>query len=194
MGDLKYRDISGPEGVPDGKISPEYDRVPLGNSLPRYQYGAQLNAGWRGIDFSLAIQGVGKQNAYLDAAMVQPLRDNYGNIPSIIEGDYWSPFNTPAANASAFYPRLSSVSKSNNYAISDHWMFNGHYLRLKNVSVGYTFPTKWFSTTPVEKLRVYASASDLFCISSFPKGWDPEMGVSSYPITTSLIFGLQVNF
>ena len=126
--------------------------------------------------------------------MVQPLRDNYGNIPSIIEGDYWSPFNTPAANASAFYPRLSSVSKSNNYAISDHWMFNGHYLRLKNVSVGYTFPTKWFSTTPVEKLRVYASASDLFCISSFPKGWDPEMGVSSYPITTSLIFGLQVNF
>ena len=194
VGDLKYRDISGPDGVPDGKISPEYDRVPLGNSLPRYQYGAQINAGWRGIDFSMAIQGVGKQNSYIEVAMVQPLRDNYGNTPAIIEGDYWSPFNTAEANASVFYPRLSSVSKSNNYATSDHWLFNGYYFRLKNLSIGYTLPQTWLRSLSVEKLRLYASASDLFCISNFPKGWDPEMGVSSYPITTSLVFGLQINF
>lgn len=194
VGDLKYRDISGPDGVPDGKISPEYDRVPLGNSLPRYQFGAQFNGEWKGIDVNIAFQGVGKQNSYLETAMVQPLRDNYGNIPSILEGDYWSPFNSVAENAKVFYPRLSSVSKSNNYATSDHWIFNGAYLRLKNVSLGYTLPKKWTKTLTMEKVRVYVNASDLFCISKFPKGWDPEMGVSSYPITTSLLFGLQVNF
>lgn len=194
VGDLKYRDISGPDGVPDGKISPEYDRVPLGNSLPRYQYGAQINAGYKGIDLSIALQGVGSQNSYLDAAMVQPLRDNYGNIPSIIEGKYWSPFSTDEANAAAFYPRLSSVSKSNNYATSDHWIFNGHYLRLKNVTLGYSLPSNWLKPLSIQKVRVYASASDILCISDFPKGWDPEMGVSSYPITTSVLLGLQVNF
>lgn len=194
VGDLKYRDISGPQGVPDGKISPEYDRVPLGNSLPRYQFGLQLAGEWRGIDLNIVFQGVGKQNSYMDAAMVQPLRDNYGNIPSIIDGDYWSPLNSVEENKSVFYPRLSSVSKSNNYAISDHWIFNGAYLRLKNLSLGYTLPKKWTDLLTIEKVRVYASASDLFCISNFPKGWDPEMGVSAYPITTSLLFGLQVNF
>ena len=194
VGDLKYRDISGPDGVPDGKISPEYDRVPLGNSLPRYQFGVQLGAEWKGFDLNMAFQGVGKQNSYLETAMVQPLRDNYGNIPSIIEGNYWSPLNSAEENASAFYPRLSSVSKSNNYATSDHWIFNGAYLRMKNLSLGYTLPKKWMDALTIEKVRVYASASDLFCISNFPKGWDPEMGVSSYPITTSLLFGIQVNF
>lgn len=193
VGDLKYRDISGPDGVPDGKISPEYDRIPLGNSLPRYQFGMQLGAEWKGIDLNIALQGVGKQNSYMDAAMVQPLRDNYGNIPSIVEGDYWSPFNSAEQNASVFYPRLTSVSKSNNYAISDHWIFNGAYLRLKNLSLGYTLPKKWTDLMQIEKVRVYASASDLFCISNYPKGWDPEMGVSAYPITTSLLFGIQVH-
>lgn len=65
LGDVKYKDISGPDGVPDGKISPEYDRVLLGGSLPRFQYGGSLNLGYKGFDFSLAFQGVGRQNARL---------------------------------------------------------------------------------------------------------------------------------
>lgn len=194
VGDLKYRDISGPDGVPDGKISPEYDRVVLGNSLPRFQYGGTLNASWKGIDLSVAFQGIGKQNSYLDRAMVEPLRGNYGNIPAIIEGNYWSPFNTAEENASVKYPRLTNVSKNNNYAVSDYWMFEGSYFRLKNITLGYTLPVAWTKHVGIQKTRLYFSASDLFCISDYPDGWDPEMGVSAYPITTSLVMGIQVNF
>lgn len=194
VGDLKYRDISGPNGVPDGVISSEYDRVPLGNSLPRFQYGGTINLGWKGIDMSIAFQGIGKQNAYLDRAMVEPLRDNYGNIPAIIEGKYWSVFNTEAENRAATYPRLTNTTKGNNYAISDFWMFNGRYFRLKNVTLGYTLPAEWTKKACIQKARFYFSASDLFSIDNYPKGWDPEMGVSAYPITTSLIVGVNLKF
>ena len=194
VGDLKYRDISGPDGKPDGKISPEYDRVPLGNSLPRYQYGGQFSCAWRGIDFSLAFQGIGKQLSYMTTEMVQPLRDNYGGFPAIIDGQYWSVFNTAEQNASAKYPRLTSAHKDNNYTTSDFWLFNGGYFRLKNITLGYTFPDRWMSKARIKSLRVYATANDLFCIDNYPKGWDPEMGVSSYPITTSVLLGLSIKF
>lgn len=194
LGDVKYKDISGPDGVPDGKISPEYDRVLLGGSLPRYQYGGSLNLGYKGFDLSLAFQGIGRQNARLSTAMVQPLRANWGNTPSIIEGNYWSEKNTEAQNAQAFYPRLTYANANNNYAMSDYWLFNGRYFRLKNMTFGYTLPTAWTEKVMIKKARVYVAANDLFCISKYPSGWDPEMGSSSYPITTSLLFGLSVNF
>ncbi len=194
VGDLKYRDISGPDGVPDGIISPEYDRVPLGNSLPRFQYGGTLHGSWKGIDLSVAFQGIGKQNAYLDRAMVEPLRNNYGNIPAILEGKYWSVFNTAAENLAAEYPRLTNTTKGNNYATSDFWIFDGRYFRLKNVTLGYTLPGQWTRKASIQKARIYFSASDLFSIDNYPKGWDPEMGVSAYPITTSLVVGVNLKF
>lgn len=194
VGDLWYRDISGPDGVPDGKISAEYDRVPLGNSLPRFQYGGNINVGYKDFDLSIAFQGIGKQNVRMERQMVEPLRSNYGNVPDIYDGHYWSLFNTDEQNAKAKYPRLTNSNADDNHAVSDFWLFNGRYFRLKNLTLGYTLPQILTRKASIEKIRVYASASDLFCISKYPSGWDPEMGVSSYPITTSLVFGLSVNF
>lgn len=194
VGDLIYEDISGPDGVPDGIINAEYDRVPLGNSLPRFQYGGQFSCAWRGLDFSLAFQGIGKQQSYIASEMVQPLRDNYGGFPAILEEGYWSWFNTAEQNAVAKYPKLTYANRSNNYATSTFWMFDGSYFRLKNVTLGYTFPQKWMSKAKIKSLRVYATASDLLSLDGYPVGWDPEMGVSSYPITTSLLLGLSIKF
>ncbi len=194
VGDVKYVDLSGPDGVPDGKISPEYDRVVLGNQYPRFQFGGNINLGFRSWDMSIAFQGIGKKNSYMGSAMVQPLRDNYGNIPAIIEDQYWSVFNTDEQNARARYPRLTKTGISNNYAISDYWLFNGAYFRLKNVTLGYTLPETVTRYVGMKKVRVYVSASDLFCLSHYPKGWDPEMGYTSYPITTSVLAGLSIKF
>lgn len=191
VGDIRYKDISGPDGVPDGKINSD-DKVPLGNSLPRWQYGGTVNLGWKGIDFSMAFQGIGRRTSYMATEMVQPIRDNSGNIPAIIDGKYWSPFNTDEQNRNAKYPRLSNTGKSNNYQTSDFWLFNGGYFRLKNVTLGYTLPRKWTQKIRMSNVRLYVSASDLFCISDYPKGWDPEMGVTSYPITTSILVGLSL--
>lgn len=194
LGDIKYKDISGPDGVPDGKISPEFDRVLLGGSLPRFQYGGSLLLGYKGFDCSMAFQGIGRQNVRMTTNMVQALRANWGNTPAIIDGNYWSEKNTSEQNSQVFYPRLTSTNAKANYAMSDYWLFNGRYFRMKNVTLGYTLPQSWTEKVTIKQARIYVAANDLFCISQFPQGWDPEMGSSSYPITTSILFGLSVNF
>ena len=94
----------------------------------------------------------------------------------------------------AQYPRLTNVNANANYEVSDFWMFNGRYFRMKNITLGYTLPKSWLASVGIKHVRAYVSANDLFCISKYPKGWDPEMGVNSYPITTTLLFGVSVNF
>lgn len=194
VGDVKYKDISGPGGKPDGVISPEYDRVLLGNSQPRFMYGGTLFGAYKGFDLNIAFQGIGKRNVRMSEAMVQPLQNQWGSIPGILEGNYWSSFNTTEQNTAARYPRLTYVNADSNNTMSTFWMFNGRYFRLKNIALGYTLPTSLTKKVLINQLRFYVSASDLFCFSNYPTGWDPERGTSSYPITTSLLFGLSVNF
>jgi TonB-linked SusC/RagA family outer membrane protein len=193
-GDIKYKDISGPEGVPDGKISPEYDKVLLGGSLPRYMYGANIQLSYKNFDLGIVLQGVGKQNSVKHSNMVRPLQENWGSIPALIDGNYWSVNNTEEQNLNAEFPRLSSNASGNNYTMSDYWLFNGGYLRLKNISLGYRIPEKVCNILHLRGARVFTNVSDLFTIDNYPKGWDPEVASSGYPITTSIIFGLSVKF
>ena len=193
-GDVRYKDISGPDGVPDGKISPEYDRVLLGGSQPRYQYGASMQAGYKNWDLGIVLQGVGKQNARLSSDIVRPLSENFGNFPSILDGNTWSKYNTPEQNNAAKYPRYSNTSAGNNYTMSDFWLISGAYFRLKNISAGYTMPNSWAKKIHIQGVRIYASVNDLFAIHHFPRGWDPEQSQFGYPITTSYVFGASVKF
>ncbi|HBL75300.1 MAG TPA: SusC/RagA family TonB-linked outer membrane protein [Prolixibacteraceae bacterium] len=193
-GDVKYKDISGPDGVPDGSITPEYDRVLLGGSLPRYMYGANIRLEYKGFDFSMVIQGVGKQNVRLEGLMVQPLMENWGHVPKILDGNFWSMYNTQEENLMVKYPRISQTSRGNNFAMSDYWLINGAYLRLKNISLGYTLPKSIVQSIKMNNVRFYATISDLYTFDNFPKGWDPEVSSSGYPITSSFIFGVAVKF
>jgi len=193
-GDVKYVDISGPQGVPDGKITPDYDRVLLGGSLPRYLYGGNINLGFKGFDLSMMFQGVGKQTSRLTENMVKPFLSAWTNAPAIIDGNYWSVNNTEQQNLSAKYPRLSyTAAENNNYKMSDYWLSNGAYLRLKNVVLGYTIPQRVVSKAKLKDVRVYISATDLFSFDHLPKGWDPETTYSSY-ISKTFNFGLSVKF
>lgn len=194
LGDVKYKDISGPDGVPDGKISPEYDRVLLGGSLPRFMFGGTANVSYKGIDFSMAFQGIGKQNVRYTEKMVRPLIGEWAAAPSLIEGKYWSTYNTDMQNKNAVYPRITNVNAGVNYAMSDFWMFNGRYVRLKNITLGYTLPKELTKIVFIDRMRVYISANDLFQLSKYPKGWDPEMSGTGYPVTKSILFGLSLKF
>ena len=194
VGDIKYVDISGPDGVPDGKISSEYDRVLLGGSLPRYMYGMNLSASYKGFDISMMLQGVGKQNVRINREMVEGLKDNWTGFPAILEGNYWSVNNTEEENLNAKYPRLTRTNVEANMAMSDFWLFNGRYLRMKSLTVGYTLPSALTKKISMETVRFYVSGNDLFCISNYPYGWDPEVSVTGYPITMSVLLGVSVNF
>lgn len=189
VGDMKYRDISGPNGVPDGKISPEYDRVYLGGSLPQWTYGGTIRLGYKGLDFGLSIQGVGKQNSSM-LDFTDYNTGNWGRFPNVLDGQTWSNYNTPEQNEAAIYPRYTETNKGLNRAMSSFWLFNGGYMRLKNVTVGYTIPERFARKALMKSCRLYVSGTDLWCLNRYPKGWDPE----GLGIVTTLIGGVSVNF
>lgn len=139
-GDVKYKDISGPNGTPDGRISPEYDKVLLGGSLPRFVYGGNINLNFKNFDLSLMFQGVGKQLSRLESKMVYQIVQWY-NFPEFLDGNYFSEYNSAEKNKKARYPRLSQAGfLGNNYEMSDFWLIDGSYFRVKNVTLGYQLP------------------------------------------------------
>lgn len=186
-GNIRYQDING-----DGIITASGDRVRLGNSLPEMQYGGSLWAEWKGFDFNLSFQGIGHQLVYWSWADKPYNNQAYACPLNLIES-HWSPTATDEENAKAKYPKLTT-NDANIYANSDFYLFNGAYMRIKNISLGYTIPSNITKKFFVNKLRVYFSANDLPAFSKYPEGYDPEWDRSSDLITSSYIFGLNVSF
>ena len=197
-GDIKYKDQltvdTNNDGIPDkgdGVINTD-DQVVLGGSLPKYQYGGTLSLQYKGFDFGMTFQGIGEQTFYLNPNTYAKSFDAGNSPPSLIDGNYWSVYNTQEKNAAADYPRLGFNNSSNNFRFSDFWLKNGAYLRIKNISLGYTLPNDVIKGIGLSKLRVYVSGNDLFTFDNLPNGIDPEQG-GTYLITKSFLLGLKIN-
>ncbi|NQX39328.1 TonB-linked outer membrane protein, SusC/RagA family [Pedobacter steynii] len=197
-GDVKYKDVNG-----DGIINDD-DVVPIGASrVPSMIYGFGFSVVWKGFDVNIHLQGAGSSSYFINGPSVYPFAEGgWGNVLT----DLGNPKNRwiskeisgdPATeNPNAKYPRLSYGGSGNNYRTSTYWLRDGAYLRLKNVELGYTLPSKLMSSIHVNKARVYVMGYNLAVWDSL-KIWDPELGSGDgmrYPISKTITLGLNVNF
>jgi TonB-linked SusC/RagA family outer membrane protein len=198
-GDVRYSDISGNEGVPDGKINATYDRTILGSSLPHFVFGGTINLGWKNFGISVLFNGVGKQNSMVTQDMVRPFVSQWLSAPGVLHKsdgtrNYWSVYNTVEQNQNVSYPRLSYTSaEKSNYEVSDYWLMNGAYFRIKNINISYTLPQRALDKAGIKGLRIFLNTDDPFCFDNYLKGWDPEAGPSTY-IAKTFTLGVDLNF
>lgn len=190
-GDIRYIDRNG-----DGVIKEEDDRFILGNPYPRYTYGFTYTANWKGLDLSIFIQGVGKRSMWIRGEGVEAFHNSNEGPVMDYHIDRWTP-----ANPDASYPRLTIGTESaNNAAKSDFWIEDASYLRLKNIQLGYTIPSRFTDQLGVNKFRAYITGQNLLTFTKLKAGYDPEVNSSEasngrvYPITKVLAIGLSVNF
>ena len=194
-GDIKYADISGPDGVPDNVVD-EYDRTVIGNRFPNFEYSVSLGASWKGFDLSLLGQGVSGVDHYASGWGLRPF---YQGTP--ISQDYidnmWTEEHTNAK-----YPRLyfADMGGTKNQRESTYWLYDGSYFRLKNLTFGYTLPKALTQKAKIQRLRVYFSGDNLLTFTKFPQGGDPERNYNStkgtrlvyYPQNRIISFGINL--
>ena len=189
-GDLKYVDING-----DGKIDAENDRFYAGSSVPRWTFGLNLNAAWKGFDLSLFFNGQFKAYRYFDAYEVEGAFVGDSSHPATIWRDSWT-YNKSNPKMPRLFTDTNSPSSSRN-VVSTFWLKNVSYCRLKNLQLGYTLPKSALEFLHVNKVRVYYSCENLFTIDNLDINVDPEatsQRLSSYPLLRTHSFGLSVTF
>jgi hypothetical protein len=208
IGGWKYKDLSGIDGKPDGKITPE-DRTFIGSPHPKFVMGFNVNMSFKGFDFATFL--------YWKAG---------GEIANYTR--YWTDFNTfqggrtrrllyeswTPENKDAKLPRITSIDASSGTLPVNYYIEPGGYLRLRNLSLGYTLPKKIMDRFSIDRLRVYVQVQNLFTITKYT-GLDPEittantgrndytrrnadrnLGVDlgNYPTNKSVIFGINLGF
>ena len=185
-GDIKYQDYNN-----DGIINSNDQQV-LGSTIPRYTYSVNLSLGYQNIDVSALFQGVARVDGYLSSNAIMPFFS--GGTAFEEMKDRWTTANP---NPDAKFPRLA-FGQSNNTQNSSFWEKSAAYLRIKNLQVGYTLPASILNRFKIKKIRIYLSGENLFTLTKFWTGWDPEIPAGSngfyYPQVKTYNAGLNVNF
>jgi TonB-dependent starch-binding outer membrane protein SusC len=202
-GDFKYKDISGPNGVPDGFLDAN-DMTILGNGFPKLNYGLTLNTSYKNWDFSIYAYGVMGAQIYSYSAMTlsNMFPSDNGTTPNVLNEVAQSAWTS--SNPSTTTPRLSFLDLNYNMRGSDEWVKKGDFLKISNVQVGYNFDKNMLKAIRVEGARVNFSIQNLFCFSSYNKYGDPEAGQGSvlytgldagrYPNSRTYAIGLNIQF
>ena len=167
--------------------------------FPRYTYGVNLSFGWKGLNLSAFFQGVGKVDGYLSSYYVQPCQQ--GGTFRKEHLDRWN-----ETNPNGKYPRLT-MTDANNWKQSSFWMRSAAYCRLKNIQLSYTLPRTWLKKLRMKSAMVFVNAQNLFTITDFYQGFDPEVAYSgsgdgvelgavayNYPQVKVVTMGVELKF
>ena len=176
-GDIMYADLNGDGKVDNGgnTLANHGDLSIIGNSAPRYNYSITLDAAWKGFDFSVMLQGIGKRDFFTNAPYFIGANTGVWQSVGFTEHwDFWRPEGDPlGANTGAYYPRVSQ-SGGKNFQTQTRYLQDASYLRVKNMQLGYTLPKDLTSKFGVNSLRVYASVDNLVTFTKLSKIFDPE--------------------
>ena len=182
-GDILYKDLNG-----DGLVNDD-DRTVIGDGRnPTFTYGVNLGFNWKGIDFSTLIQGVaGIKDVYLSNLYKSGVRQGYQMNQEVIDGRWYE------GRTDASYPRLLDYSDTRNEQYSDFWVASKAYLKIRNITLGYTLPSQWTKVAYMDRVRVYGSLENFFTFSKW-KGYDPEVSGVTYPTMRQAVIGINVTF
>ena len=188
LGYIKYKDVN-KDGIIDSN-----DKVYLGDPYPHFEYGLKLDGAWKNFDLTVFIQGVGQRKVYMSGIGLKPFA-NGANL-FVHQLDSWTPTNPNAA-----YPiLLPEANSADNFVLSSKWVKNGAYGRLKNIIIGYSLPKEFCQKIKINSVRFYLSGQNLFTLSHFYKGYDPEvsyggsLGGQFYPIMQTYTVGINLKF
>jgi TonB-linked SusC/RagA family outer membrane protein len=211
-GDVKFKDLNGDGVIDNGStsLSDHGDLDVIGNSNPRYEYGFRLGADYKGFDVSVFFQGVGSRQIWGDGFLAIPgYNSSDGAMPAAIADNYWTPTST-----NAFYPAAynnAGSNSANNMQVQDRYLLNMAYLRLKNLTIGYSIAQSLLKKVGVNSFRVYGALEN-FVTWDHLRGLpiDPEAingysmwNTSNYnlgrtgigiPAFKSISLGVQLNF
>jgi hypothetical protein len=196
-GDIKYVDLNGDGIINDGNntLDDPGDRSIIGNSQRRYQYGLISNMSFKGFDLSLLVNGVGKRDIYENNSVRFPYTNEF-QVVYTSQLDYWTP-----DNQDAYFPRnypLGGVNYGVSRSTQTKYMLNGSYMRIKNLTIGYTLPQSLLNKFSIDRLRVFIAGENLLDFNDYPDGINTELqnqgNGARYPYMKTYSAGLNVTF